>query len=255
MGFIYRLSSYNIWFCGDVEMAEQIGQGQSSKAMWIVPVVVLAIVVAAAVMWRVLHSPAMNKITPQPVMEANVVPPPSTGEPPIVVSKEVATQPIIKAQVTIDDVIKVRKHWDPAFTEWFGKQSPNFDLTDINGKDHKLSNYKGKTVMMIFWATWCGPCRQEIPGLISLRKEFSPDKLAMIAISFEKGDVVRDFLKQIPVNYTVITAPQGLMSPPFNMVNGIPATFFIDKDGVIRLASEGVVLESEAKMILKALDS
>jgi peroxiredoxin len=239
-------------------MAEQNGQGQSSKVMWTVPVVVLAIIVAAAVVWRVTHAPATNKVIPQPVAEANVVPPPpppSVAEPPIIVSKEVASQPVIKAQVTIDDVIRVRKHWDPAFSEWFGKQAPNFDLADIDGKDHKLSNYKGKAVMVIFWATWCGPCRQEIPGLISLRKEFPPEKLAMIAISFEKGDVVREFLKKMPVNYTIITAPQELMSPPFNMINGIPATFFIDKDGMIRLASEGLVLEDEAKMILKALDS
>lgn len=237
-------------------MAEQNGQGQSSKAMWIVPLVVLAIVVAVAAARRVLYAPAATEVTPSPVVEVNApLPPPSAGEPPRLVSKEVASQPIIKAQVTIDDVIRVRKHWDPAFNEWFGKQAPNFDLTDIDGKDHKLSNYKGKAVMVIFWATWCGPCRQEIPGLIALRKEISPDKLAMIAISFEKGDVVREFLKQMPVNYTVINAPQGLMSPPFSMVNGIPATFFIDKDGVIRLASEGLVLESEAKMILKALDS
>jgi peroxiredoxin len=244
-------------FCGGIEMAEQNGQGQSSKTMWTVPVVVLAIVVVAAVVWRVVHAPATNKIMSQPVAEANGVlpPPPSAGEPPIVVSKEVATQPIIKAQVTIDDVIKVRKYWDPAFTEWFGKQAPNFDLTDVEGKDHKLSNYKGKTVMVVFWATWCGPCRKEIPGLISLRKEISPEKLAVIAISFEKGDVVREFLKQTPVNYTVITVPPDLISPPFNMINSIPATFFIDKDGVIRLASVGLVLEEEVKMVLKALDS
>jgi len=235
-------------------MAEQNGQGQSSKAMWVVPVVVLAIVVTAAVVWRVLHTPTVTEVTP--VAEANApLPPPSVGETPKLISKEVASQPIIKAQVTIDDVIQVRKYWNPAFTEWVGKQSPNFDLADIDGKNHKLSNYKGKAVMVIFWATWCGPCRQEIPGLIALRKEISPEKLAVIAISFEKGDVVRDFLKQMPVNYTVIAAPQSLMSPPFSMINGIPATFFIDKDGVIRLASEGLVLENEAKMILKALDS
>ncbi|HEY5140118.1 MAG TPA: TlpA disulfide reductase family protein [Methylococcales bacterium] len=237
-------------------MAEQNGQGQSSKAMRVVPVAALAIVIAAAVAWRVLHVSVANEGTTKPVVEANVPsPPPSAGEPPIIVAKEVAPQPITRAQVTIDDIVQVRKYWNPAFTEWFGKQAPNFDLTDVEGKDHKLSNYKGKAVMLVFWATWCGPCRQEIPGLIALRKEFSPDKLAIIAISFEKGDVVRDFLKQKPVNYTVITAPQDLMSPPFSMVNGIPATFFIDKEGVIRLASEGLVLENEAKMILKVLDS
>lgn len=223
-------------------MAEQNGQGQESKIVWRVPLVILGIVIAAAVVWR-WYSPVQKEGTP-----------PTEAKTETAAVKD-ATQPIIKAEVTIDDVIRVRKHWDPAFTDWTGKQTPDFELADIGGKNHKLSNYKGIPVMLVFWATWCGPCRQEIPGLIELRKEFPPDKLAIIAISNEKGDTVREFLKQVPVNYTVITAPQSVMSPPFNMINAIPATFFIDKGGVIRLASEGFVLESEVKMILKALDS
>lgn len=222
-------------------MAEQNGQGQESKIVWRMPLVILIIVIAGAVVWR-WYTPVQKE-----------------GMPPTAPKTETAagkdlTQPIIKAQVTIDDVIRVRKHWDPAFTDWTGKQAPDFDLVDINGKNHKLSNYKGIPVMLVFWATWCPPCRKEIPGLIELRKTISPEKLAILAISNEKGDVVREFLKQVPVNYTVIAAPPGSMLPPFNEINAIPATFFIDKSGVIRLASEGLVLENEAKMILKAFD-
>jgi peroxiredoxin len=222
-------------------MAEQNGQGQESKIVWRVPLVILAVVIASAGVWR-WYAPAQREGTPptEQKIEKTAV--------------KDTTQPIIKAQVTIDDVIRVRKHWDPAFTDWVGKQAPDFDLADISGKNHKLSNYKGIPVMLVFWATWCGPCRQEIPGLIELRKTISPDKLAILAISSEKGDVVRNFLTQMPVNYIVISAPLELISPPFNMINAIPATFFIDKSGVIRLASEGLVLENEVKMILKALD-
>jgi len=234
-------------------MAEQNGQWQSPKTMWVVPLVVLAIVVALAVVWRIVHAPAPKAIAPvaPAVMpEANL-----PVKPPIIESQERAAQPIIRAQITIDDVIRVRKHWDPAFMDWVGKQAPNLDLADIDGKTHKLSSYKGKSVMLIFWATWCPPCRMEIPGLIELRKQVSPDKLAMVAISYEQGDRVRNFLSQNPVNYTVISTPQSAMPQPFAMINAIPATFFIDKDGIIRLAAEGLVLPKEVEMILKALDS
>lgn len=220
-------------------MAEQ--NGQESKIVWRVPLAILIIVIAAAVAWR-WYSPAQKEGTPPTEAKKDTT------------AAQDATQPIIKAQVTIDDVIRVRKHWDPAFADWTGKQAPDFELADVAGKNHKLSNYKGIPVMLVFWATWCGPCRQEIPGLIELRKTIPSDKLAILAISNEKGDVVRNFLTQVPVNYAIITAPQSVLPPPFNMINAIPATFFIDKTGVIRLASEGLVLENEAEMILKALD-
>jgi peroxiredoxin len=223
-------------------MTEQNGQRQSSKAMWVVPVVVLAIVVGVAATRRVLYAPSQKEVIPQPMPDVNVKAVDST------------TQPIIKAQVTIDDVIRVRQSWDPGFMHWVGKQVPDFDLADIDGKSHKLSNYKGKTVMLIFWATWCPPCRQEIPGLIELRKTASSDKLAIMAISFETGDTVRRFLSKNPVNYTVIAAPQNIVPPPFQSVNALPSTFFIDKDGVIRLAAEGLMLEKEVEMILKAIE-
>jgi peroxiredoxin len=234
-------------------MAEQNGQEQSQKT-FVVPLVVLAIVVAAAVVWRMTHAPAPQKVTNELAPEANTVPVQPAGPPPIIESKEIASQPIIKAEFTLDDVIRVRKYWDPAFQDWTGKQAPNFDLADMNGKDHKLSNYKGIKVMLIFWATWCGPCRQEMSGLIELRKSIPADKLAMLAISYEKGDTVRSFLAQNPVNYTVIATPQEIVPPPFSLVNGIPASFFIDKNGVIRLATEGLLLPKEIELILKALD-
>ena len=233
-------------------MAGQNGKWQSPQTMWVVPLVVLAIVVALAVVWRIVHAPAPKAVAPAAPAAAPEANLPVT--PPIIESNERASQPIIRAQVTIDDVIRVRKHWDPAFTAWVGKQAPNFDLADIEGKNHKLSNYKGKPVMLIFWATWCPPCRMEIPGLIELRKQVPQDKLAMVAISYEQGDRVRSFLSQNPVNYTVISTPQTTMPQPFIMINAIPATFFIDKDGIIRLAAEGLILPRELELILKALD-
>jgi peroxiredoxin len=235
-------------------MAYQNGQEQSSKTVWVVPLVVLSIIVGLALAWRIIYAPAPVALKPLP--EANQVTAPPAGQKPLIIeSKEAAAQPIIRAQVTIDDIIRVRRHWNPAFMNWVGKPAPDFDLASIDGNDNKLSNCKGKTLMLIFWATWCGPCRMEIPDLIQLRNQVSPEKLAMLAVSFENGSIVRNFLSQYPVNYTVIAAPQSVLPPPFKFVNAIPTTFFIDKDGIIRLAAEGLVLPKEVQMILDAIGS
>jgi peroxiredoxin len=241
-------------------MAEQNEQTYSSRAMWIVPLVVLAIIVGLAVMWRILYTPPPRQAAP-PVPEANAVaaeanglvllPP---GKPPTLVSKEVASQPIVRAQVTIADVIRMRQHWNPAFLDWVDKQAPEFSLTDLNGKTQTLSSFRGRMVMLIFWATWCGPCKMEIPALIELRKQIPENKLAMLAISYENSGRVRQFLMQNPLNYTVIATPQSSLPIPYRWINAIPTTFFIDKDGTIRLAAEGVVLSKETELILKALE-
>jgi peroxiredoxin len=230
-------------------MNENNGQSNSSNAVWTVPLVVLAIIIALAVVWRMLHAPAPKALTVTKPLTPAEVNQAISGQPPIIESAKLAAK-----QASIDDIIRVRQHWNPAFLEWVGKQAPNFDLATIDGSSCKLSSYKGKTVMLIFWATWCGPCRTEIPGLIELRKNTSPDKLAIVAVSYESGERVRQFLAQNPVNYTVIATPQNIMPPPYQMVNAIPATFFIDKDGIIRLATEGLVMPKETEMILKTLD-
>jgi thiol-disulfide isomerase/thioredoxin len=237
---VYRFSVIIRELFKDNSMAENNEQNNSSKAVWRVPLIVLTVIIVLAVLWRFLYAPAPKEVAPAP--EPNKVQP------------LIAPPPVIRAPLTLDDVIRIRKHWDPAFMEWVGKDAPNFDVTDINGSSHKLSAYKGRTVMLIIWATWCGPCRMEIPDLIKLRKETPPEKLAMVAISYEEGDQVRQFLSQVAVNYTVIATPQSTMPAPYSMINAIPVTFFIDKMGVLRLVAEGLLLQNEVQMILKAID-
>jgi peroxiredoxin len=236
-------------------MAEQNWQKQSSKAVWIVPLVALAIIVGLAVIWRLTHIPSPIIITTKPPAEANRTIPSAGQQPLIIEANESAAQPVIKPQISIADIIRVRQHWNPAFTQWVGKEAPNFELADIDGKTLRLSSYKGKPVMLVFWATWCPPCRMEIPGLIELRKQISQDKMAILGVSYESSDRVRKFLSQNSVNYTIIATPQNIMPLPYSMINALPTTFFVDKDGIIRLVAEGLVLPKETELILKALDS
>jgi peroxiredoxin len=162
------------------------------------------------------------------------------------------------SNLNLNDVIRFRRGWDPAFTSWYGKMAPDFYLTDIDGKQHRLSDYRGKDVMLVFWATWCRPCLMEMPSLIELRKTTGGDKLAMLAISYittmppNTTEMVRSMVEQRKLNYTVISVDISEVSAPYNQVRGIPCSFFIDPDGKIKLATVGVLHLDAIKAILQA---
>lgn len=138
---------------------------------------------------------------------------------------------------------------------WYDKEAPDFTLTDINGKEHKLSDYRGRNVLIIFWTTWCMPCRKEIPYLIELRKTVGGEDLAMLAISNESLKLVQKVVSQLGINYTVLLEKDNMPSP-FGVMKifrttGIPCSFFIDPQGKVKLATSGLVSLKEIKAILK----
>lgn len=160
---------------------------------------------------------------------------------------------------TINDIVSAARTWGPAYTSWIGRTAPDFTLTDISGKKHKLSDYRGKDVMLVFWATWCTPCIMEIPHLIELRDTTGEDKLAMLAISYTSVmppntiDKIKDFVRQNKkINYTVLPADVADMPGPYNKVNAIPCSFFVDPQGKIKLATEGLISLPEVQGILAA---
>lgn len=160
--------------------------------------------------------------------------------------------------LSLNDVIKFRRGWDTTFKSWYGKMAPDFNLADITGKQHKLSDYRGKNVMLVFWATWCGPCIMEMPSLIELRKTTDEDKLAMLAISYittmppNTTERVKSMVEQRKLNYTVISVDVSEVSAPYNQVRGIPSSIFIDPEGKIKLATVGVLPLDAIKAILQA---
>lgn len=135
-----------------------------------------------------------------------------------------------------DDSGKAAVSQTGPFSEWFGKSAPDFTVTDIEGRQHSLSDYAGKNVMVVFWATWCPPCRREIPHLIELRKQHSEDDLAIIAISSEGPGLLKSFAEQQQINYTVAAAGNSALPSPFSDIQYIPTSFFIDSKGRIQNA-------------------
>jgi thiol-disulfide isomerase/thioredoxin len=132
--------------------------------------------------------------------------------------------------------------------------APAFSLTDITGQQLKLSDFQGKVVVLDFWATWCGPCRIEIPGFIELQKRYGAQGFTMVGISMDDSpEPVVDFYKELQMNYPVAVGNDRL-GELYGGIPGLPTTFLIGRDGRIYAkhvgATDPAVFESEIKELL-----
>ena len=117
-----------------------------------------------------------------------------------------------------------------------GKVAPDFALTDLNEKPIRLSDYRGKVVFLNFWATWCAPCREEMPSMEVLFKNFEKDGLVILAVSIDRVTTTKDippFVKGMNLTFPVLIDSWGKTDKPYKRM-GVPETFIIDQDGVIR---------------------
>src|ERR1035437_2350432 len=131
--------------------------------------------------------------------------------------------------------------------------APDFTLSSTGGKNIKLSDYRGKVVILDFWATWCPPWRRGIPDLIEIQKEYGND-VVIIGISMDsdtKSDVV-PFIKQMGINYHIAYADAGVVQS-YGGVESIPTSFVIDKNGNIVDNHIGLVPKSDFTTVLNKL--
>lgn len=132
-------------------------------------------------------------------------------------------------------------------------KAPDWELQDVDGKIVKSSDFKGKVVILDFWATWCPPCRAEIPSFINLQKKYEKQGLVIIGISSdEESSVVKRFMAANKINYPVVMA-DSKVSEAFGGVEAIPTTFVINPQGQIVSKHVGLTPESTFEKEIKPL--
>jgi cytochrome c biogenesis protein CcmG/thiol:disulfide interchange protein DsbE len=134
------------------------------------------------------------------------------------------------------------------------RPAPEFSLTDLAGKKLRLSDYRGHVVLLDFWATWCDPCKREIPHFVEMQNRYGPRGLQVIGISMDDDEkLAREFQKQFKMNYPVAIGSTEL-ADQYGGILGLPITFLIDREGRIAArhigATEAAVFEAEINKLL-----
>jgi peroxiredoxin len=135
------------------------------------------------------------------------------------------------------------------------KAALEFTLTDSKGASVKLSDYKGRVVLLDFWGTFCGVCKVEIPWFIEFENKYKQSGLSVIGVSLDKDwKAVNPYVEEKKINYTVVLGNWDLANR-FGIVNALPGTLLIDRDGKVADLRIGMVnkeaFESEIRVLLK----
>ena len=126
------------------------------------------------------------------------------------------------------------------------RQRADFTLTDLSGKNWQLKNLSGKIVLLNFWATWCPPCRKEMPDLDTLYQRYAKNGLVVLAISNEDAATVKPFIADHRVSYPVLLDPGGKVNQLFR-VQGIPKSFLYDRNG--KLVAQAIDMRTQAQFL------
>lgn len=134
-----------------------------------------------------------------------------------------------------------------------GDKAPDFSLTDINGKTVSLSSFNGKVMILDFFASWCPPCRQEVPDFIELEKSYGDKGFAMLGVALVSAGEAKEFAGKMGINYPVLV-DDGKVSGLYGPIRSIPTTFIIDKSGkVVKVYigyREKAIFEADIKELL-----
>lgn len=130
----------------------------------------------------------------------------------------------------------------------------DFVIKDLDGKDVKLSTFKGKVILLNFWATWCGPCKAEIPGFVRLQEKYR-DKLVIVGYSVDDtADKAKAYAAQYKMNYPILLGEgREDVQDAYGPIWGIPASFIISKDGMVCRKHMGIAPEAQFEKEVVAL--
>lgn len=146
-----------------------------------------------------------------------------------------------------------------------GQQAPNFTLVDLQGKKVSLADYRGKAVVVDFWATWCGPCRMEIPWLVELDKKYASQGLTVLGVATDTIDsdtgekdphsTIARFVAQHHMEYPILMADLKVANQ-YGGIDSIPTTFFINRSGKVVASTVGLAPRGDIEAdIQKALST
>ena len=122
-----------------------------------------------------------------------------------------------------------------------GNQAIDFQVKSLNGTSVKLSDFRGKPVLLNFWATWCGPCRSEVPYLQQIYDTYSANGLVMMPVEVgENSTAIKDFMTSLNITLPVLSDPDKTVAKAYS-ITAIPTTLLIDKNGIIRAIKIGVM--------------
>ncbi|MFN7925990.1 MAG: redoxin domain-containing protein [Bryobacteraceae bacterium] len=134
------------------------------------------------------------------------------------------------------------------------KKAPEFSLKDPNGQSVKLADYKGKVVLLNFWATWCGPCRLEIPWFAEFEQKYKDKGFAVLGVAMddEGWEVVKPYLEKMKMNYRVLLG-NDTVATLYGGVDSLPTSFMIDREGRIAAIHIGLVSKGDYQNDLNTL--
>ena len=133
------------------------------------------------------------------------------------------------------------------------KVMPALEMERLDGGEWRLEDHLGQVVLINYWATWCGPCQMETPGLVSLARELGPKGLAVVGVSMDTGDraKVRNFVERFQVSYPVVF-PARMSQMEFGM-EGLPTTILLDRNGRVAKTYVGAVRRADFEADVNAV--
>jgi len=147
---------------------------------------------------------------------------------------------------------KSRHGMAPAAIATTALPAPAWKLKDLDGHEVSSDQFKGKVVVLDFWATWCGPCVEEIPGYIALQKKYGSDGLVIVGVSMDRAGParVKQFVQANGMNYTIVMGDDVTVEA-FGDFSAIPTTFLISRDGRILNQKTGAMAPEEYEKLVK----
>jgi len=127
------------------------------------------------------------------------------------------------------------------FKLWTGGPTPALELQDLSGRVHRLADYRGSVVLVNYWATWCAPCRDEMPSMQELKQKLGGRRFTVLAVNLDEPESrIRKFLAQMKVDFTILLDPDKKAAKAWN-ARLLPASYIVGPDGRIRYAVIGEI--------------